>query len=51
MSFYGPFLVWILLAALMVGAVVLAMKVSVLFLIAALGVFTIAFIKFGCLTH
>jgi hypothetical protein len=51
MSFYGSFLVWILLAAFMVAAVVLAMKVSVLFLVAALGLFTIAFIKFGCLLH
>lgn len=51
MSFYGSFFVWILMAAVMVAAVVLAMKVSILFLIAALGVFTVAFIKFGCLSH
>lgn len=51
MSFYGSFFVWIVMAALLVAAVVLAMKVSVLFLIAALGLFTIAFIKYGCLSH
>ncbi len=51
MSFYGSFFVWIVMAALLVGAVVLAMKVSVLFLIFALGAFTLAFIKYGCLSH
>ncbi|MEY2410498.1 MAG: hypothetical protein QOF48_3168 [Verrucomicrobiota bacterium] len=51
MNFYGAFFAWIVLAALMVTAVVLAVQMSVWVLAVAFILFVIAFSKFGCLTH
>ena len=39
------------MAALLVAAVVLAVKVSVWILVVAVAFFVLAFAKFGCLTH
>ena len=51
MNFYGALIAWFFMAAVMVGAVVLAVHMSIWFLAVALLVFGFAFAKFGCLSH
>ena len=51
MNFFGALFVWLLLAAVLVGAVVFAVKSSIWLLAIALVLFAIAFAKYGCLTH
>lgn len=51
MSFFGALLLWFVIAALLVAGVVLAVKSSVFFLLVPLGLFVLAFTKFGCLSH
>ena len=51
MNFYGALIAWFFMAAVLVGAVVLAVKMSVWFLVVALLLFVLAFAKFGCLSH
>lgn len=51
MNFFGAFFVWLLMAALLVAAVVVAIKSSILFLVGVLAVFTFLFIRHGCLIH
>jgi hypothetical protein len=51
MNFYIGLFVWILIAAMLAGGVVLATKGSFILLIAGLILFVGGFIKFGCLMH
>ena len=51
MNFIGALFAWFVIAALLVAAVVVAVKYSVVFLAVALILFVAAFAKFGCLSH
>lgn len=52
MSFYGALFLWLVLAAVMVVAVVAAMKSALGFLmfLAVVGVFALLFTWYGCLS-
>lgn len=49
MSFFGAFFVWLLMAAILTAAVVVAVKSSILFLVGGLAVFFVLFVRYGCL--
>jgi hypothetical protein len=51
MNFFGAFFVWLLMAAVLTAAVVVAVKSSLLFLVGALAVFFALFVWHGCLLH
>ncbi|MFM1770528.1 MAG: hypothetical protein RJA22_3057 [Verrucomicrobiota bacterium] len=51
MSFFSAFFLWLVMAAVLVAAVVVAIKSSILFLVGALTVFTLLFVWHGCLAH
>jgi hypothetical protein len=51
MSFFGALFVWLLIAALLTAAVVVAVKSSILFLVAGMAVFVALFVWHGCLIH
>ena len=51
MNFYGALFAWFVMAAVLIGAVVLAVYMSIWFLVVPLLLFVVAFAKFGCLSH
>jgi len=51
MSFFGALLVWALIAAVMVGALVWATHGAVWVFVIAMLAFVVCFGKYGCMTH
>ena len=51
MSFYGALLVWLLIAAVMVGALILATHGAVWAFAIAMLAFIVCFGRYGCMTH
>ena len=51
MSFYGALLVWALIAAVMVGALVWATHGAVWVFVIAMVAFMVCFGRYGCMTH
>jgi hypothetical protein len=51
MSFYSALLAWLVIAAILIAAVVVAVKGSVVLMVLTLGVFFVLFAKYGCAAH
>ncbi len=51
MSFYSALLAWVVIAAIMIAAVVLAVKGSLVWMVLAVGIFFALFAKYGCASH
>ena len=51
MSFIGALLVWLLIAAVLVGTLIWATHGAIWAFVIAMVAFTVCFARYGCMTH